>query len=199
VGHRIAELNDAALALRVQASGDRAAFGELVRRHQGALRAFLWRLAGGAAAADDLAQDTLIRAYERIGGFRGNAAFRTWLFAIAWREFLGSRRKADAYARMLATGAESAKRDEAIAGGDPDAALDLQRGLALLSVEERAALLLCDACGMSHGEASAALGLPLGSVKTYVARARARMRAMLDVAPEAAPVPEEAVPCRIAR
>ena len=194
--HEIATLSDSALALRVQASGDRAAYGELVRRHQAALRAFLWRLAGSQAAADDLAQETLIRGYERIAGFRGAAAFRTWLFAIAWREFLGGRRKAASYARALT---EAVEAETPAPDADPDAALDLQRCLLALSVEERAALLLCDASGMSHSEASAALALPLGSVKTYVARARMKMRAALGTAPDEAEQPREDMPCRIAR
>lgn len=192
----IGTLSDSALALRVQASGDRAAYGELVRRHQAALRAFLWRLAGSRSAADDLAQETLIRGYERIVGFRRQAAFRTWLFAIAWREFLRGRRKEAAYARALD---EAVEHETSAQDSDPDAALDLQRCLLTLRVEERAALLLCDACGMSHSEASAALALPLGSVKTYVARARLKMRARLNTVPEEPEMLQKDVPCRIAR
>ena len=187
----LAGMMDTELVLRVQAARDRAAYGELVRRHQGALRAFLRRLAGDAAIADDLAQETLIKGYDGIAAFRGQAAFRSWLFAIAYRGFLRGRRKAARYARVLNASAEATTPPPA---ADPDTALDLQRLLLTLRTEERAALLLCDACGLSHSEAAAAMALPLGTLKTYVQRARGKMRAALAATPEA---PED-VSCRIA-
>lgn len=193
----LAGLSDTGLVLRVQASGDRDAYGELVRRHQAGLRAFLWRLAGAPAPADDLAQETMIRAYDRIAGFRGGAAFRSWLYAIGYREFLRSRRKAAVQARVLA-----AMADDAEEGGmpaDPDAVIDIQRCLQGLPVPERAALLLCDACGMSHSETAEAMGLPLGTIKTYVQRARRRMRAAMETEPAHRDEPRQEVPCRIAR
>lgn len=177
---------DSELVLRVQAAGDRAAYGELVRRHQGALRAFLRRLAGNAAVADDLAQDTLIKGYDGITSFRGQSAFRSWLFAIAYRRFLRGQRKAARYARTLNALAEAVAPPTAT---DPEATLDLQRLLLTLPVGERAALLLCDACGLSHSEAAATMELPLGTLKTYVQRARAKMRVALEA-------PED-VSCRI--
>lgn len=187
VRQNLAGVIDSELVLRVQAAGDRAAYGELVRRHQGALRAFLWRLAGNAAVADDLAQDTLIKGYDCIAAFRGQAAFRSWLFAIAYRGFLQGRRKAARYTRALNASAEAAAPAPTV---NPDTALDLQRLLLTLPVEERAALLLCDACGLSHSEAAAAMALPLGTLKTYVQRARGKMRRALDA-------PED-ISCRIA-
>lgn len=187
----LAGVIDSELVLRVQAAGDRAAYGELVRRHQGALRAFLWRLAGNAAAADDLAQETLIKGYDGVAAFRGQSAFRSWLFAIAYRELLRGRRKAMRYAKAVSASAEAVNPPHT---ADPDTALDLQRLLLTLRVEERAALLLCDACGLSHGEAAEAMALPLGTLKTYVQRARGKMRAALAAVPEA---PED-VSCKIA-
>ena len=85
-------LSDAELAFLAGANRD--AFGELVRRHQASLHAFLWRLMGNGAQAEDLAQDVFIRCHDKIASFRGDAAFRTWLFAIAQREFLRWRRRA---------------------------------------------------------------------------------------------------------
>jgi RNA polymerase sigma-70 factor (ECF subfamily) len=187
VRQNLAGVIDSELVLRVQAAGDRAAYGELVRRHQGALRAFLWRLSGNETLADDLAQDTLIKGYDSIAAFRGQAAFRSWLFAIAYRGFLRGRRKAARYARALSAAAEGVPPPPV---SDPETMLDLQRLLLTLSVDERAALLLCDACGLSHSEAAAAMALPLGTLKTYVQRARGRMRVALNV-------PED-ISCRIA-
>lgn len=162
----------------VQATGDARAYGELTRRHQASLRAFLWRLTNDAARAEDMAQDALFAGYRSIDRFEGAAAFRTWLFAIAYRSFLQGRRKTGAFSRLV-----EAVRGEPVqpaAELEPGLSLDLQRALQKLDPNERAALLLCDACGMSNGEAAAAMGAPLGSVKTYVRRARERMRTLLD-------------------
>ncbi|MCA8888440.1 MAG: RNA polymerase sigma factor, partial [Parvularculaceae bacterium] len=75
------DLNDTDLVTLAKAARGSAAFDTLVRRHQAALRAFLLRLSGDAAMADDLAQETFIKAYRAIEGFRGGASFRSWLFA----------------------------------------------------------------------------------------------------------------------
>lgn len=162
------------------AVGDAEAYGELVRRHHASLRAFLWRLAGDPTRAEDLAQDALVRGFQNIARFQGGSAFRTWLFAIAYREFLQERRRAGAAGRLLERLAEGA----ADVAAEPGAALDLQRALQTLDTPERAAVLLCDACGMSHSEAAEAMDAPLGSVKTYVKRGRAKLQAALTPAEE---------------
>jgi len=80
---------DAELIARTLADDDRAAFGALVLRHQSSVRNFLRHLArGDAALADDLAQETFVRAYRGLARFRGDANFSTWLLGIAhnhWR------------------------------------------------------------------------------------------------------------------
>lgn len=173
------ELSDIDLVTLAKAARGSAAFEALVKRHQAPLRAFLVRMTADAALADDLAQEALIKAYRGIDGFRGGSSFRSWLFSIALREAQQERRKAAARERLAPELAAEA--------GDPPAefSLDLQDALAALSAEERAAALLCDAAGFSHAEAAAALQAPLGTVKTLVARARAKLRAaLLDEAAE---------------
>lgn len=173
-------ISDIDLVMLAKAAQDDTAFAELVRRHQAGLRAFLRKFAADDAHADDLAQETLIKAYRGIARFQGGASFRSWLYAIAWREFLQSRRK-EKSDRRLAEAVAADSRDGGRAGAEAfGLSLDLQQALAHLEETERAALLLCDATGMSHAEAATALGAPLGSVKTYVARARTKMRAMLN-------------------
>ena len=170
------ELNDIDLVTLAKAARSSAAFETLVRRHQAPLRAFLIRMTGDAALADDLAQEALIKAYRGLEGFRGGSSFRSWLFSIAMREVLMAKRK-DAADRKLA----------AASGGEENRAepeefsLDLQRALAGLASEERAAILLCDAAGFSHAEAASVLGAPLGTIKTHVARARDKMKTALQV------------------
>ncbi|NOX83217.1 MAG: RNA polymerase sigma factor [Alphaproteobacteria bacterium] len=171
--------NDIELVALAKVTQDGAAFTELVRRHQARLRAFLRRLCGSAHLADDIAQETFIKAYEGLTSFRGGASFRSWLYAIAYREFLQDRRREKAAARLkgaLQTDASNIETSSAIEDG---LSMDLRRALMGLEETERAALLLCDAAGLSHSEAARVLKAPLGSIKTYIARGRKKMRAAL--------------------
>lgn len=177
---------DIELVQLAKATRDDDAFAELVRRHQAKLRAFLLRLAGDAFAVDDIAQVTLIKAHRAIGEFRGGGSFRSWLFSIAYREFLQEKRRDATIARIKETAAE-ADVDSTSPSTD-DMSLDLRNALARLPETERAALLLCDAAGFTHPEAAAALGAPLGSVKSWVLRGREKMRSMLSPPPKEAPI-----------
>ncbi|WP_428409729.1 RNA polymerase sigma factor [Hyphococcus sp.] len=172
------EPTDIELVTLAKAAQDERAFAALVRRHQARLRAFLVRLCGDASLADDIAQDAFIKAHAGLSGFKGGGSFRSWLYAIAYREFLQDARKAKAAARLEGALKENAAPE---AGAlQTGLSLDLRRALSQLDEMERAAILLCDAAGFSHTEAASALSAPLGSVKTYVARAREKMRAMLS-------------------
>lgn len=194
------DLADMDLVVLARAAPGGAAFDALARRHQGPLRAFLRRLTGDAALADDLAQDALLKAFRGISGFRGGSSFRSWLFAIAMNELNMLRRRDRARPAFVAM-----PEDAEPTGEDPrdSMSLDLQAALAALTVEERAAALLCDAAGFSHAEASRVMGAPLGSVKTYVLRARERLReALLGAQSDAAadePHGERAAPLEWAR
>src|SRR5690606_15536685 len=84
---------DRDLLLRVIADDDRHAFGELVKRHQSAVRNLLRRLThGDHARADDLAQETFLKAHRHITRYRGDAAFSSWLYRIAYHTFLNDQR-----------------------------------------------------------------------------------------------------------
>ncbi len=87
-------VSDAQLIARAVVQDDRHAFGELVRRHQSAVRSTLRRLNGGnIAQADDLAQETFLLAYRNLKSFRQEAKFSTWLYRIAYNVFLADARK----------------------------------------------------------------------------------------------------------
>ncbi len=188
------ELNDTELVTMARAAQDDAAFAALVRRHQARLRAFLSRLSGDGSLADDIAQDTFLKAHGALDSFKGGGSFRSWLYAIAYREFLQLKRKEKATIRL-----ENALKSEASSsvatnsGTDAGMSIDLQRALATLEPKERAAILLCDAAGLTHSEAAMATDTPLGSIKTYVARARDKMRAALSISPTEEPPVEIAV------
>jgi len=157
-------------------AGDTAAFGALVRVYQSKVRGFLRRLTrGDAALADDLAQETFLEAHRKVAQYRGEGSFGSWLCGIAWSRFLMERRKRKE--EPLEAQPETACED---AGPSIIARLDLERAMARLSAEERAALTLCYALGHSHGEAAEILSLPLGTVKSHVLRGREKLKAMLE-------------------
>jgi RNA polymerase sigma factor (sigma-70 family) len=155
----------------------REPFAPLVGAHQQAVRAFLRRLCGDPAEADDLAQDVFIAAWTNLDSFRRGANFRLWLYGIAYRKFLASRRAAGRRRNREALVAEIT---ETVANPDADARLDLQKAMMALSEAQRAAVALCLGAGVSHGDAAALLGLPLGTVKAHVARGRATLLSILD-------------------
>lgn len=168
------------LAALVIATKDRAAFGELVRRHQTVVRGMLARMTNNRALAEDLAQDAFIRAFEKIESFRGQGSFRGWLCRIAYTEFLQARRKRKSVDRTMERfQVETELEPVGTSNWDRGDAMDLDRALKGLSEPERACIVLCYACGMSHAEASAATGMPLGTVKSHVNRGREKMKAML--------------------
>lgn len=158
--------------------GSTAAFESLVRRNQSLVRGFLRRLTGNAAQADDLAQETFLMAWRRIGSYEAKGSFKGWLIRIAYTQFLQERRsrqsadrRDEAYMAEAETMVETA--------GAAEARPDLDRVLKLLSPEQRAAMALCYGEGMSHAEAADALGLPLGTVKSHVLRGREKAFAAL--------------------
>ena len=164
--------DDATLA-REAAAGNAAAFSQLVRRHEGAVRRFLQRLAG--QDADDLAQQVFIQAWRLSGSWSGAGGYKSWLMGIAWKEFLAASRS-DQRRRNR----EIAWEPE-VATTNPATRIDVGRALAALGERERAAALLCFGEGCSHTEAAAIMGLPLGTLKSVVARARTTLAERLEV------------------
>ncbi len=172
---RDAAPSDADLILAAVERDDRAAFGELVRRHQSRVRSALRRLAkGDAALADDLAQEAFVLAWRKLRSFRFDARFSTWLYRIAFNAWASEARKR----REVLLDADDAQ-DPAAEGADAAARVDLERAIAGLSDGERAAISACYYADLSHEEAAQALGIPLGTVKTHILRAKAKLRARL--------------------
>ncbi len=156
----------------------KAAFERLVLEHQSRVRRQLRRLThGDAALADDLAQETFLQAWQHLASFRAEARLSTWLYRIAYHRFLMHRRSAP-------PGAATDAAAPAEAGAtDPDAALrlDVERALARLPEAERVALMHCFQLDLSHAEAAAVLGWPLGTLKSHLARGKLRLRESLSV------------------
>ena len=171
------ELTDADLITRVLVDDDHHAFGELVRRHQSAVRGLLRQLTRtDLALADDLSQETFIRAYKHIRSFRGEARFSTWLYRIAYNCF-----REDARRRKELVGIDDQQLQAEYDPQTADAGLrhDLMHALSLLPLPERTAVLLCCQNGVSHDEAARILDIPLGTVKTNVLRGREKLKKTL--------------------
>ena len=171
---RYAQRHDLELCAQVVA-GDRAAFGELVRRHGSAERALLRRMGAAGAEADDVAQDAFLAAFERIAEFRGEGTFAGWVKRIAARLYLRRLQRERRFAGVV----DDPQREPALATGDADRRLDLDEALAALAPSERLCVSLCYGAGLSHGEAAEALNLPLGTVKSHVRRGLEKLRARL--------------------
>ena len=170
-------LTDADLVARVLLEDDHHAFAELVRRHQSAVRGLLRQLArSDVALADDLGQETFLRAYKNIRSFRGEAKFSTWLYRIAYNCF-----REDARRRKELVGIDETQLEGELDPQTVDPALrhDLMQALRLLPLHERTAVLLCCQNGLSHDEASRVLDIPLGTVKTNVLRGREKLKKTL--------------------
>jgi RNA polymerase sigma-70 factor, ECF subfamily len=171
---QVAEATVVALAM----NGDAAAFCELVRRRQSALRNLLRRLSRDAALADDLAQQTFLKAWRALPQLRSVGAFGAWLRRLAVNTWLEHVRAAPPPA--VAMSAEELGTVPGCAASAADAQLDLDRALAHLAPHERLCVVLAYSEGMSHGEISSATALPLGTVKSHVRRGSERLRALLS-------------------
>jgi len=171
-------VTDAELIARALVTDDRSAFGELVRRHQSAVRHFLRHLTGGnAALADDLAQETFVQAWRGLTRFAGHAAFSTWLLGIAHNHWRNARRRE----RTVPVEPEHLAALEPVpaATSASDLKTDLARALAQLAPEEQTVLHLCYQQGLSHREIADVLQWPLGTVKTHVNRGKEKLRPLL--------------------
>jgi RNA polymerase sigma-70 factor, ECF subfamily len=163
--------------------GDLGAFETLVERH----RAVVYRVAArivGPDEAEDVSQDTFLRAFHRLGQYRGASSFRTWLLQITQNTALN----ALAWARRRPTepGEDAAEAADADPRRQPVSELErrerrdrLERKLAGLRPEYRSLLVLRDLEGLSYGEIAGVLKMPLGSVKGRLHRARTELIELL--------------------
>lgn len=163
---------ESSLQLERARAGDSAAFADLVRSHQSAVRQQLRRLTqGDAALADDLAQETFVQAWLHLGAFRGEARFSTWLYRLAYHRFLMQRRARRAEPVDLPETANTA--------GSPALKIDVDKAVARLPEHERIAIIHCYQLDLTHDEAAVVLGLPLGTLKSHVQRGKAHLRELL--------------------
>ena len=172
---------DADLIARVLLREDQNAFGELVRRYQSPVRGFLMKMTSGDThLADDLAQEAFLKVWKKLGSFRSEAKFSTWLFGIAHNEWrMSVRGRKEIAVEELADQLDDAEQPDDAAASH--LRMDLAEAMKALTTAERAAIVLCCQNGLSHEEASQALDCPLGTVKTNVMRGKEKLRRRLTI------------------
>ncbi len=162
--------------------GDEAAFETLVRRYEGALRKLAFGYLRDRMLAEDVAQESFLQAYQRIGTLGRAEAFRSWLFRIAINRAHDELRRR---ARKGEIGGEEGEErirqlEEPVSLGRALEARDLGRQLskiiAKLPEKYRRPLLLKEVQGMTYAEISELLGWPMGTVQIRIHRARLRLR-----------------------
>jgi RNA polymerase sigma-70 factor (ECF subfamily) len=179
-------VDDQALVRRAQA-GDVEAFGALVERHRRAVFRAALAAVRSPTEADEVAQDAFITAFQKLDGFRGDAAFKTWLLAIAWRKAIDRRKSMTRWVQRLVTpprggeGGEEWDPMERLSAGDrthedelmtSDLRARLKPLIAALPKKLRDALLLAGSGDYSYDEISQMLGIPVGTLKWRVSEAR---------------------------
>ena len=153
-------------------NGDDAAYGELVRRRQSAIRNLLRRLTRDPSLADDIAQQTFVQGWQSIRGLKSPAAFAGWLRQIAVNFWLRAARS-----RKLEVPLQDLRSDSQFAATAER--LDLDAALAQLPADVRLCIVLAYSEGLSHGEISQSTSIALGTVKSHINRGSARLRELL--------------------
>jgi RNA polymerase sigma-70 factor (ECF subfamily) len=162
------------LVIALACAGDARAFAEIVKRRQQRVRKFMYHLCRRPSLGDDLAQQVFLTAWRSLRQLRSAAAFDGWLKRIMVTTWLEELRRAKLeYAAEL-------DADAAGSYGDTTAErLDLDAALARLAPAVRLCVVLAYNEGVSHPEIAALTGLPLGTVKSHIARGAARLRETL--------------------
>lgn len=155
--------------IRAAARGDVGAFEELMNAYQAQVWRFLTHLLGDAALAEDITQETFLRVHRRLRQFRFRSRFSTWLLAIARNAGIDALRARQRQARLL----EALPRGRPAA--DPAGAVEVAEGVASLAPLLRDSFLLIEVVGLTYREAGEVVGVPEGTVKSRVFRARAEL------------------------
>jgi RNA polymerase sigma-70 factor (ECF subfamily) len=175
--------DEAGLLARLR-TGDARAFEELVIGYQHCVFGVALRMLGSRAEAEEIAQETFLRAHRALGEFRGEARLGTWLYAIASRLCLN----------RLASGPRRHEQSDEVAvlrrpaeGADAAAVLEqrelqaaLHEAIAALPEDRRIVVVLRDLEGLAYEDIAEILGLPLNTVRTRLHRARLDLKAKLE-------------------
>lgn len=170
-------------------AGDRDALDQLLRRHHDRLHAVCRRIAGGSRDADDATQEAMIRIVRGLGSFDGRSSFSTWAYRIATNTALDELRKRNRRPQLHRAGRSDGGDDvgeteqvDALAHHRVHAVVDrivIDEAIAELPDDYRVAVVLRDVADLDYDEIAEVLGVPVGTVKSRIARGRARLVARL--------------------
>jgi RNA polymerase sigma factor (sigma-70 family) len=167
--------------IRRSRNGDADAFRSLYEEHVGVVHAICLRMSGGGSVvAAELTQEVFVRAWQSLKGFRGNAAFGTWLHRIACNVVLESQRGTARKWSRIADDETVVSRVPARTGIDTESRIDLERAIAILPEKARNALVLHDIHGYRCHEVAALTGTAVGTIQAHLHRARRLLREMLE-------------------
>jgi len=172
-------VDDRSLIARVQA-GDPGAERLLYDRHVGGVYRLAYRMTGDTDLAREYTQETFIRAFERIEQFRGDAALGTWIRTIAGTVVLNGLRKVKRFRQREVELDEGVAHAVTPRSAEPDLKERLEQAIEGLPTKYRMVFVMHDVEGYTHEEIGAALGMPAGTSKAQLFRARARLREALS-------------------
>lgn len=189
----MSDLSDAELVRNFK-EGDRSAYAEIVRRYQNRVYSLCHRWLSNDQVAEEVAQDVFVALFKSLHGFRGDAQLSTWIYRIVInhcknRRLYRMRRKVDRHDPIDGDPRDEDPRAVQLASTGPgtDAGLHRQEagrllsaGLAELDEEQRHIILLRDIEDLSYEEIGEILGLPRGTVKSRLHRARAQLAKLLS-------------------
>jgi RNA polymerase sigma-70 factor (ECF subfamily) len=169
--------------------GDTAAFGELVRRYQDRLYNTVYRLVDNADDALDVVQEAFLNAFQSLGAFKGDSLFFTWLYRIAVNTAISQKRKKRVMVRIDAgrDGESAIEPFDPSELSRPGHAIEqaeqeqhIQQALSRLSPEHRAVLVMKDMEGQKYETMAELLGVPIGTIRSRLHRARLELREILE-------------------
>ncbi len=182
---------DESVLIQSARNGDHEAFNRLVLAYQDMVYNHAYAILGEPGSAEDAVQETFIKAFRGLMGFRGGS-FRAWLLRIATNTCYDELRRAKNHQEVdeWQVGEDGEEYELLELLPSPEMSLDaqveqselmaaVQSGLQLLPVEYRSAAIIVDVLGFDYSEAALSLGVPVGTVKSCLARARQRLRQYL--------------------
>ncbi len=161
------------------AAGDVEAFEELYRVNVGRVYALCLRMAGDPTLAEELAQEAFVRAWQKLGSFRGASAFSTWLHRVTVNVVLGHRRSTARRETRVSAVGDNLPRDVAVREARTAESIDLERAISSLPDGARSVFILHDVEGFRHREISSLMGIAVGTSKAQLHRARKLLRKAL--------------------
>ena len=153
--------------VRAARGGDVRAFEDLVRAYQAPVWRFLRHLLGDAELAEDVTQETFVRVHRRLDSFSGRSRFSTWLFQVARNAVIDALRAQSRRERLQLLPPTNV--------ASPELSQELDAALAALDRDLREAILVVEVLGLSYVDGAALLGVPSGTLKSRVHRARERL------------------------